>query len=151
MLQLMIGVVMDQVFFFVLVKRVNCEEETVVQKYTYSRTSIEVQILTLLIVEQLTSAEEETNTDFTGTKVRILTPVIVEQLTSAEEETSGHNLVPGCEGAPYADSFTGTKVQIRTQQRPRQVGTISVLDAKVRSNAATELHCNRAATELLQY
>jgi hypothetical protein len=102
-------------------------------------------------VEQLTSAEEETNTDFTGTKVRILTPVIVEQLTSAEEETSGHNLVPGCEGAPYADSFTGTKVQIRTQQRPRQVGTISVLDAKVRSNAATELHCNRAATELLQY
>ena len=50
-------------------------------------------------MEQLTSAEEETNTDFTGTKVQILTPVIVEQLTSAEEETSGHNLIPGCEGA----------------------------------------------------
>ena len=72
-----------------------------------------------MIVElQLMSAEEETNTAFTSTKVQILTLVIVEQLSSAEEETNGHNLIPGCEGASHADSFTGTKVKIRTQQRP---------------------------------
>ncbi len=82
--------------------------------------STKVQILTPVIVEQLTSAEEETNTEFTSTKVQILTPVIGEQLTSAEEETSGHNLIPGCEGAfkrAHTNSFTGTIVQIRTQQR----------------------------------